>query len=310
VPLAGHRSRTAHALCGASSHSIRLVVAASRCCGQICLLFVLLGRVWECLPDASKPARVKKRRRTAVEDMLNQGSVLPLDLNLLRSFDPATTDAKTGNNALHEVFEQFTAPNSSEWDYKLIQLLIARGVSVDARNKKGHTPLLTAAACFWPTERSAVGIRLLLSHGADLNAQDSDGDGILHHFARAGAFDVLEDLLNGEGAIHVDFFLVNSAGQTAADLAAIQLAEKPNSVPARQLHQLLLSQQSLWMLHVRPLVQQCVEAALIPDLAALVMAYVEGSGPPFAAAAAAAKEDSDDHPPASASAAAAAAASS
>ena len=235
-------------------------------------------------------------------------SILPMQRVWLRSFDPATVDAATGNNALHEMCTLFIMTDRCDWRYELAEQLIDHGVSVHERNKAGRTPLLEYAATATPQIDLANAMRLLLEHGADLNAQDSDGDGLLHHLALKGALDVLEDLLSGEGAIHIDFFLVNSAGQTAADLAAIQLVEKPKSAPARQLHQLLLSQQSLWMLHVRPLVQQCVEAALIPDLAALVLAYVEGSGPPVAAAAA--KEDFDDHPPASASAAAAAAASS
>ena len=140
---------------------------------------------------------------------------------LLRSFDPTTVDAATGNNALHEMLRLFCLHNVSGWDYKLAETLISRGVSVLARNNEGRTPLLQYAASRTRWQNSADGLRLMLKYGADLNAQDGDGNGLLHFLVREKAEAVLEDLLGGDGVGHLDCHLVNSAGHTAADLSAI-----------------------------------------------------------------------------------------
>ena len=147
--------------------------------------------------------------------------VLPLQQKLLRSFDPATVDVATGNNALHEMCTLFSLSRVSVWSYKLTERLIYRGVSVHARNKEGRTPLLQLACTSTDEVDSAVGIRLLLAHGADLNAQDGEGNGLLHFLVRDKAEAVLADLLGCDGVNHMDCALRNSAGHTAADLSAI-----------------------------------------------------------------------------------------
>lgn len=179
--------------------------------------------------------------------------VMPLMPLLLRSFDPATVGTATGSNALHEMCSLFSFENAEYWPYKLCQLLINRGVNVHSRNKSGCTPLLQRAAhCCCAGMSSTNGMRLLLLYGADLNAQDGDGNDVLHLLILCGAAAEarLADLLGGGGVAHFDFALRNNAGHTAADLAAIRLAKQADSSadsPAKRIHRLMLTQDAMWV---------------------------------------------------------------
>ena len=235
--------------------------------------------------------------------------VLPISPKLLRSFDPATVDAKTGNNALHDMCRLFALGRAHGWAFKLFKLLIDRGVSVHARNHAGRTPLLQRGAkCNSESHHSNDGMRLLLSHGADLNAQDGDGNGLLHLMILCGAAAEtrLTDLLGGGGVAHFDYALRNNAGQTAVDLAAIRLAEQADSgadSPEKRIHRLMMTQRSMWIKSARPLLLRCLESALpVTDVAKLALGYIDGSGAPFTSADEA--ESDEDVQPAAAAAAA------
>ena len=256
---------------------------------------------------------------------LLHGEILPLLPQLLRSFDPAMVDAKTGNNVLHRMCAMFELAAATGWHFKMAHAFVTLGVSVRTRNKKGRTPLLEYAATAATRTKSANGLRLLLLHGADLNAQDSDGDGVLHHLARRQALGVLEDLCAGSGVGHLDYALLNAVDHTAVDVADFALMDAAESSGnseteetegekrAGRIRRLLLAQTALWTKHIRPVLLRCLDGVLpVADMAKLVLVYVDGSGPPFAAAASANDSDDDDDidPPASASAAAAAASSS
>jgi len=220
--------------------------------------------------------------------------LLPLLPKVLRSFDPATVDPATGNNALHEMCTFFCLKGG--WHCDLLEQLIAHGVSVHARNSQGRTPLLVVASDADPDERSANGIRLLLRYGADLHAQDADGNGVLHHFVERRAHGMIQDLCGGGHAQQPDFALINSKGQTAADLAAIQVAEmqpddseeEEDEEQAERLkqatlaHRLMATHTWAWTKYARPALLLCLEAALpVADVAQLALAYVDGSGRPF-----------------------------
>ena len=83
-----------------------------------------------------------------------------------------------------------------------------------------------------------------------------------------------------------DGSLRNAAGQTAADVAAIRSAQSPDEPNAENIRLLLSAQQRVWRQQGRTLLlRECAEW-LIPDLAALVLAFVDGgSGPPLSASA-------------------------
>ena len=268
------------------------------------MLFQLLKFFWVCTSDASYADNVKADKDAA--EALIIETVLPLMQKLLRSFDPATVDAATGNNALHEICRLFYVDSVNVWSFKLTELLIADGVSMRERNKKGCTPLLQWAASMGENDRTADGLRLMLEHGSDLHAQDGDGNGVLHHLVSNGASAVLIDLLDGDGVGHLDCHLVNSAGQTAADLAAVKLAQLVDSnanSPAKRIHRLMMAQTALWTKHTQPALLRCLDAVLpVTDVAKLALGYIDGSGLPFSISAEA--ESDEKAEPAAAAAAA------
>ena len=238
------------------------------------MLFYLLRFFDHCIDYTGDADDVKADKRAA--EALIHDKMPHLQQKLLRSFDPATVDVATGNNALHELCRLFTLSPRSGYSYKLAKQLIALGVSVSARNQKGRTPLLEWAASSTSSVRSAIGLRLLLAHGADLNAQDDERNGVLHHIVKKGALLLLEDLLGGSEARFLDLWAVNRAGRTAVDATNFEGSDAANSA------QLLQTQLTAWKQSVRPLLLDAFSALLIPDLAAIVMGYLDGSGPPFA----------------------------
>ena len=240
---------------------------------QPCVFFQLLRFMKSCRGKAADTADVKADKSAAQDVIVHQ--ILPLQQKLLRSFDPATVDAATGNNALHEMCSLFTLAHEDEWPIKLTELLIDRGVSLHARDKKGCTPLLLRAATSSQNASTVNGLRLLQTHGADLNAQDGKGAGVLHHLVKRQAETTLEDLIGGDGVSHLDWALRNNAGQTAADLAAVKLAQLADSgadSPEKRIHLLMMTQRAMWTKHVRPELLRCLEAALpVTDLTKLAL---------------------------------------
>ena len=286
---------------------------------QSCILFQLLRFLHGCFAKNGDNRAVFAEKMLATD--LVHRKVMPLVPLLLRSFDPATMDAVTGNNALHEMCSLFTLEHEEDWPNKFFQLLIDHGVSVHARNHERRTLLLQSAAFAGSLNLSADGLRLFLRNGFDLNAQDAYGNGVLHFLVAHSSWHVLMDLLDGDGTDDLDHSLRNSDGHTAADLAAIILAELQHdaeNAPAQEAQQLLetqtraweirlllLSYTSMWEQRVRPLLLHSVEAVLpVADVAKLAMGYVDGSGPPFATAAEA-EADEQAEPAAGAHAAAA-----
>jgi len=277
------------------------------CCAavaQSCVLFQLLKFFWSCIPDAGDTDDVKADMNAAADIIC--AKVLPLMPKLLRSFDPATVDAATGNNALHNMCRLFTLHRVNGWAYKLTELLIARGVSVHARDKDSRTVLLRAAASSNNMVTSANGLKLLVKHGSDLNAQDGDGNSVLHHLVKNAALPMFEDFLRGEEMGHLDCHLVNSAGQTAADLAAVKLAQLADSgadSPEKRIHRLLMTQTALWSKRVQPVLLNGLNAVLpVTDLAKLALGYIDGSGLPLDSAAEAESDEGAVSEPAAAAA--------
>jgi hypothetical protein len=90
-----------------------------------------------------------------------------------------------GDKPLH-----YLTMNLSEKNLQALNLLIASGASLEAKNIKGETPLLSAAR--W-LNLSAV--KLLLNAGSDKNARNAAGENVIQIFKNAGDFQSVDELL-------------------------------------------------------------------------------------------------------------------
>ena len=80
-------------------------------------------------------------------------------------------------------------------------------------------------------------------------AQDSKGQGLVHHLLLRRGLPVLENLFTLPIAPEIDLFMQNELGQTALDLAAIILAEDEGEFGDRRapgMHALMTAQVDRW----------------------------------------------------------------
>ena len=101
---------------------------------------------------------------------------------------------------------------------KVLSIIEAGNVDINAQNYNGHTPLSYAALI----GKTRI-VQLLIKHGAQLNIQDKNEETALHLAAKYGRYDIARILLQ-TGADH---HLRNIDGKTALDLA---IANKRNSI--------------------------------------------------------------------------------
>ncbi len=102
-------------------------------------------------------------------------------------------------------------------------LLLKHGADVNAKSKRGYTPLHSAAS----KNATAVAV-LLLKHGADVNAKNKDGSSPLHHAAWKTARDLAVLLLKHGADVNAknkygSSPLHRAAGSNARDVAALLL---------------------------------------------------------------------------------------
>ena len=237
----------------------------------MCAFFHLIRLYAETGDFGSGSADTKKLKT----ELLFIYTIEPILPQLLRSLDPAITDAATGNNALHELLSRLAPTSTGVWAYELAEALIRHGVDINQRNKLGRTVALSQAAATGSWFLSASGFRLLLQHGADINAQDNDGATLLHHLIRNKALLVLQQLYEDGDVSSVDYFL-------PAELAASKHTQAPADDSYSKVHRVIRVQMQVWQSRVRPALLRRLSEPLIPDVAKLVLGYVDGSGPAFA----------------------------
>lgn len=232
----------------------------------------------------------------------------PLTKQLLSSFQDLANFRfeATGNNAVHELLTLTLPSLPTAWVCGLVITMVQMGVDVNGLNKAGFTPLLLAASCVGAHHVQAIFVTLLHELGANLSAQDPEGQGLLHLLLKRHGQPVMENLFTLPFAHEIDLFMENKTGQTALDLAAIILAEDENEGDeprARAAHALLTAQVDHWNNATRPAIlkllcqernvsssssssseaaeEQGCNPGLIPDLARIVIAYIDSSGLPF-----------------------------
>lgn len=109
--------------------------------------------------------------------------------------DPTEYRDECGNTALHVVIKQWPwdlGKKQSGRHLPVIQLLLDRGLDVNAKNKDGQTPLMLA-----PLYADLLDnvIRCLLRHGADCNIKDNRGRTAMHMAASFGELSRLQLLV-------------------------------------------------------------------------------------------------------------------
>jgi hypothetical protein len=162
---------------------------------------------------------------------------------------------------------------SHDYILALATSLIKRGASVHARSSGGFTALQ-----HWCVHDivKASGLVLLLDVGADLSSAQPDRDSAL-------------ELLCMHRCIHVLRELSDAGWLVSADLdAPIQqlrhnLKDSPNDGDVIEMLELLAGQQQHWTQYARAavLAELTVYEQLVPSLAELIVAYMDGSGKPF-----------------------------
>ncbi|KAG9288741.1 hypothetical protein G9A89_019102 [Geosiphon pyriformis] len=96
---------------------------------------------------------------------------------------------------------------AGDGDLERVQELLTEGISPNAQDENGYTPLAAAVSY-----KHYTIIELLISHGADVNIRDFEGDTPLHV---AETVEIAELLLD-HGA---DPFITNFEGKTPAQVA-------------------------------------------------------------------------------------------
>jgi hypothetical protein len=121
-----------------------------------------------------------------------------------------------------DVNATFFVMSAMDKPQEVIELFLAAGLPVDAKNENGETPLY--AASWWGNTDVAL---LLIEKGADVNVKDSIDATILHRVAsNCKAVDVVQALLDA-GA---DVTPVTAGGATA-----YQIAEASNCTEIQEL---------------------------------------------------------------------------
>jgi ankyrin repeat protein len=118
-------------------------------------------------------------------------------LLLDKGADPKAGDRFDGRTALHQA-----AGSLNSGRLGIVELLLARGAHVDARDKTKKTALMSAAGGMMigdSAEGNPAMVRLLLDKGADVNAKDSFGKTALIYAAAAGNLGTAQ-LLMARGA--------------------------------------------------------------------------------------------------------------
>lgn len=159
---------------------------------------------------------------------------------------------------------------------KLVSMAKARGL-LDTRDASGCTPFLHWCGS-GPTPNV---LQLLVDAGCDIEAVDALGNTGLHKLVRSHNHRALEALASSQHFLERIWCVKNRSGLTPLDLAAFQMAEGHNP-QAVLIHRMLSLAHEEWKAGLAPLLfKQLVGAVVLPDLARLVVEYLDGSGKDF-----------------------------
>ncbi len=172
--------------------------------------------------------------------------------------------------------------------------LLQRGAAdVNAHATDGYTPVQNW--CNHSKLMSAKGILLLLEAGADFDATHPEGWTALYQLCHFSRLQVLRELSEAGWLEMANIDLPGVGGEMPIAYLQRKLREKPDDADVAEMLELLSAQKKLWRNSVRSAVSATLTSheQLIPELAELVVSYIDGgkedaAAAPSAAAAAAA----------------------
>jgi len=236
------------------------------------LLMTLLDEVYDFLPSEHESDEQTQLKLTAEAAL--RPAVPPLCALVRGGYDASLT--RDGWNALH-VLTNTAAPRARDsWSYQLAEALLDRGCNVNARDPDGDTPLLNWCALFDTSDMAPCGPLLLLERGADIDAANSLGTTFAHCLAADGALTLLTQFVETGWLLAADLTQRNKEGETALQIAQRRLEKEPNSPERREVCEWLRVTASLWQSKARPLLHGWLADALLPDLAYVVLSFVDG----------------------------------
>jgi len=119
---------------------------------------------------------------------------------------PSKPEART---PLHSLARANINPTTEVAAREIMDMLLAAGADLEARDFSGHTPLLLTIGNGYTSSISPTALNLLLSAGADLCAMDSNGETLLHQACKT--------LANTEVASQLIYYKANPGQARSSD---------------------------------------------------------------------------------------------
>jgi hypothetical protein len=158
---------------------------------------------------------------------------------------------------------ELSAEHAAAWIVPFADIILRNsGLQIDKRDAAGNTLLLRCAARDDDKYPRGPLLVLLLQHGADLHAVNADGRNVLHY----ASVQSLHSLA------HAGFLTVAAHWSMRLNL----FYGRDRSEDNKERLITLRDQVHLWRTRARPLLGRMLSAHVIPDLAAIVLMFLDG----------------------------------
>jgi len=144
------------------------------------------------------------------------GAIQRENVEMVRTALSADTNAVNFVGEKRFTLLHFAAEHNFSNGIQILEMLLAKGAKIDARNHIHQTPLFSAVIY-----DNVPGTKVLLAHGAEVNARQDGGMTPLHCAARNGYCQVARVLIENKAAIKAR----TEAGETPVALALEELKD-------------------------------------------------------------------------------------